>query len=162
MVSKKEFIEELTRVTNDLIKRADKNGDKKLSKDEVLDIYKKSKYPNPTLATNSLFELFDEDEDGQLSFDEVRVAALVDYIIMAETAIKQMVDKTFKADTNKDDKISFEEAKQAFIKSGSNEKAATVYALSMFSDVDSDHDNSITREELRQYAIKYYEIYPSQ
>ncbi|EAL65871.1 calcium-binding protein [Dictyostelium discoideum AX4] len=150
MVTKKEFLEELTNATNEAIKAADKNGDNQLSKKEVNDMYKKCKYPNPTLATNSLFELFDLDKDGKLSVNEVKTAVLVDYIIEAETCLKKFVDIIFKADSNKDNKITWDEARQYFITSGSNEAQAKVLANSMFEDVDSDDDKCITREELRE------------
>ncbi|KAM9992051.1 hypothetical protein ACTFIZ_012720 [Dictyostelium cf. discoideum] len=162
MVTKKEFLEELTQATNDLINKVDTNGDKQLSKDEVRAMYKKCKYPNPTLATNALFELFDDNKDGKLSVDEVKVSLLVEYIIEAETFIKKFVDTFFKADSNKDNKITWDEAKQFFVKGGSSEAKATVFANSMFEDVDSDNDKSITRDELREYSIEYFEIYPSE
>ncbi|KAM9976100.1 hypothetical protein ACTFIR_009941 [Dictyostelium discoideum] len=162
MVTKKEFLEDLTNATNELIKAGDKNGDNQLSKKEINDMYKKCKYPNPTLATNSLFELFDLDKDGKLSVNEVAVGLFVDYIIEAETCLKKFVDTFFKADSNKDNKITWEEARQYFVSSGSNDAQAKVLANSMFEDVDSDDDKCITREELREYAIEYFEIYPTE
>ncbi|EAL65815.1 calcium-binding protein [Dictyostelium discoideum AX4] len=162
MVTKKEFLEDLTNATNEMIKAGDKNGDNQLSKKELYELFKKCKYPNPTLVTNSLLELFDLDKDGKLSVNEVKTALLVDYIIEAETCLKKFVDSIFKADSNKDNKITWDEARQFFVTSGSNEAQAKVFANSMFEDVDSDDDKCITREELREYAIEYYEIYPTE
>ncbi|KAM9988804.1 hypothetical protein ACTFIY_004861 [Dictyostelium cf. discoideum] len=162
MVTKKEFLEELSNATNEMIKECDKNGDNQLSRGEIFAMYKKSKFPNPTLATNALFELFDENNDGKLSVNEVKVAILVAYIISAETALKKFVDTFFKADSNKDNKITWDEARQFFIKCGSKESEAKVYANSMFEDVDSDNDKSITRDELRSYAIEYFGVYPTE
>ncbi|KAN0040594.1 hypothetical protein ACTA71_008932 [Dictyostelium dimigraforme] len=161
-LTKKEFLDELTVATNEVIKYADDNNDKQLSKDEVFEAYRSSGFPNPTLATNSLFELFDEDKDGKLSSDEIKVMVLVDYIIEAETAIKKIVDEIFKADVNQDDEISFDEAKEMFIKNGSSENTSIVYTISMFKDVDINKDNSISRGEFRKYVIDYYDIYPNE
>ncbi|KAM9942452.1 hypothetical protein ACTFIT_005833 [Dictyostelium discoideum] len=149
-------------ILNEMIKSFDKNGDNQFSKKEINDMYKKCKYPNPTLATNSLFELFDHDKDGKLSVNEVKAALLVDYIIKAEDCLKKFVDTIFNADSNKDNKITWDEARQFFVTCGSNEAQAKVLANSMFEDVDSDDDKCITREELRKYAIEYFEIYPTE
>ncbi|KAN0014437.1 hypothetical protein ACTFIU_000755 [Dictyostelium citrinum] len=162
MVTKQQLLDEIQNATDALIEHADKNGDGQLSKNEVLEMLIKGKCKKPAMVTKSMFQLYDENKDGKLSASEIDVMLLVDYIISAETAIKYFVDEIFKADKNKDNKISKNEAKRSFIDSGSKEKDATLLATSMFEDVDTDNDNFITRDEVRQFAINYYEIYPTE
>ncbi|KAN0040847.1 hypothetical protein ACTFIV_003383 [Dictyostelium citrinum] len=162
MVTKDELFTEIENITDKLIEEGDKNGDKQLSKNEVLEMLKKQKCKKPAMVADSMFQLYDQNNDGKLSAPEIDVMILVEYIISAEIAIKYFVDQVFKADKNRDNKISKDEAKKMFMESGSKDKDATLLTKSMFEDVDNDDDGFITRDEVRQFAISYYEIYPTE
>lgn len=130
--------DDLTKLTpQELFKKADKNGDGKLSPDE----FQTTVYPSPKHAPK-LFTKSDKDRDGKLSLDELTAA--LDSVPWWKLSRKSPEELFKTADKNGDGKLSLDEFKE--VDPHKNHFEAH------FKKFDKDGDGMLTLDEFKAFV----------
>jgi len=145
LVDKKEM-EELERA----FKAIDKNGDGKLSKEEILEGYEEFLgKPMNIEEVDKLFDAIDTDGSGSIDYTEFVVATISEKNLLT----KERLEASFKMfDRDNSGSISADEIKEVLAK-GKNTSAATIENI--IKEVDENGDGEISFEEFSKMMHKF-------
>ncbi|EGC34950.1 hypothetical protein DICPUDRAFT_47964 [Dictyostelium purpureum] len=137
-----------------MLQKYDKDGDRSLTRSEVIEYFTQNKVKNPKISAVMIFKLLDTDRDDTISINEIRKHATKLNQKNLEDAITREVKQFLgRHDTNGDQKITFDEFVEDLVKTEKMDKeTAKDTADFFFSEIDTDKDNILTVAELRKYV----------
>ncbi|EGC39152.1 hypothetical protein DICPUDRAFT_75277 [Dictyostelium purpureum] len=148
-----------------MMSKFDKNNDRELSWDEVVERLKENKNcKDPYFAAFSMFTALDKNQDRKISLTEVQNHKLETYAKKCENIIKKDIKNVLKEyDGNKDGKITWDEVCDVFRKDPDvGEEGCENSTRYLFGSMDKNNDKVITKDELRAFSMRFNNLYPSQ
>ncbi|EGC28857.1 hypothetical protein DICPUDRAFT_59151 [Dictyostelium purpureum] len=132
-----------------MLQKYDKNGDKSLTRGEIVESLSQINARNPLKTALLIFKRLDTNRDGTISINEIRNNATQLNQKNLEDAIRREVTQILdNHDKNGDQKITLDEMVESLIKTSNldKEKTADIY----FYEIDTDKDGVLTVDELKK------------
>ncbi|EGC33291.1 hypothetical protein DICPUDRAFT_98602 [Dictyostelium purpureum] len=153
MASVMDVCRKIEKDVDDMLQKYDKDGDKSLTRSEVVEYFSKTDPKMAKINAVMIFKLLDHNRDDTISINEIRKHATKLNKKNLEAAISREVNQILEThDKNGDQKITLDEMVQSLMKTSNLDKeTARETAEFYFSEIDGDKDNVMTVAELRKY-----------
>ncbi|EGC34945.1 hypothetical protein DICPUDRAFT_94666 [Dictyostelium purpureum] len=154
MATVRDVCKKIERDVEDMLEKYDKDGDKSLTRSEVIEYFTQNNVKNPTIHAALIFKLLDVDRDDTITINEIRKHVnKINQKNLEEAITRQVGQYLERYDQNGDFKITFDEMVESLIKVTKLDKnTARETAEFYFSQIDTDNDYVLTVDELKKYC----------